>query len=82
MLFFLEHELQKLFERLRDNYRRCLRRREKATRSGAGHKKLPTCDFFGELSFLHDVTSARPTASNIFTTPPPESPAEYDSDIS
>ena len=60
-IFYLEATLQKLFNKLRDNYRRCIRKREQATRSGAGQKKLPTCDFFAELSFLHDVVSGKPT---------------------
>ena len=61
----LENVLMKEFDRLKDNYRRCIGKREQATRSGAGQKKLPTCDFFGELSFLRDVMTSRKTESNI-----------------
>ena len=60
----------KIFIKLRDNYRRCLRKREQATRSGAGLKKLPTCDFFLELSFLHDSITGIPTETNLFTPLP------------
>ena len=61
---------------MRDNYRRCLQKRERNTRSGAGVKKLPTSDFFHELSFLSDVMSTRQTDSNLSTPSPP--PAVFD----
>ena len=61
----LEDVLVKEFYRLKDNNRWCIRKREQATRSGAGQKKLPTCDFFGELSFLRDVMTSRKTESNV-----------------
>ena len=61
----LEDVLMKEFDWLKDNYRRCIRKREQATRSGAGQKKLPTCDFFGELSFLRDVMTSRKSENNI-----------------
>ena len=35
------------------------------TRSGAGNKKLPTCSFFNELSFINDVITNRTTQSNV-----------------
>lgn len=35
------------------------------TRSGAGNKKLPTCNFFTELSFLKDIVSNKETMSNV-----------------
>ena len=46
MFMILENVLVEEFDRLKDNYRRCIRKREQATRSGAGQKKPPTCDFF------------------------------------
>ena len=51
--------------KLRKNYRKCLAKREKATRSGAAAKKLPTCNFFVELSFLRDTLLNRTTESNL-----------------
>ena len=71
-LAHLENTLQKLFEKLRDNYRRCLRKREKLTRSGAENKKLPSCEYFAQLSFLKDIMTGRTTCSNIppFMSPP------------
>ena len=58
--------MNKEFDRLKDNYRRCIRKREQLTRSGSGStKKLPTCDYFVELSFLRDVVSGRKTESNV-----------------
>jgi hypothetical protein len=35
------------------------------TRSGSANKKLPSCDYFAELSFLRDVVTGRKTESNI-----------------
>ena len=64
-IFTLVDYLKKEWEKLRDNYRKCLQRRDKLTRSGAGSKKLPRCNFFSELSFLKDVTTNRKTCSNI-----------------
>ena len=78
---FVEAKVKKLFEKMKDNYRRCLRKREKSTRSGAGTKKLPTYDFFSELSFLSDVMSSRPTESNLFTPPPSPAITPATSDV-
>ena len=44
---------------------KCLQHREKMTRSAAGNKKLPTCNFFTELSFLKGIVSNRKTMSNV-----------------
>ena len=66
--------LKKEWAKLRDNYRKTLVKREKCTRSGAGSKKLPTCNFFEELSFLCDSVSNRSSATNIpsvFSQSPP-----------
>lgn len=72
---FLAKHVQAEWTKLRENYRKCLKRREKATRSGAGSKVLPTCQYFNELSFITNAVSNRPTVSNVpdmFT--PPQSP--------
>ena len=75
MILFLSGKyLQTQWVKLRDNYRKCLKRREKATRSGAGVKTLPTCAFISELTFISDSVSNRATESNIdpgLFTPPP-----------
>ena len=58
--------MKKEWGKLRENYRKTLAKREKATRSGAGNKKpLPTCNYFTELSFLSDSMSNRSCTSNI-----------------
>ena len=66
-MFPLESVLTKEFDRLKDNYRRCIRKREKMTRSGCAGTKLPTCEYFVELSFLRDIVTGRKTDSNIPT---------------
>ncbi|XP_057310469.1 uncharacterized protein LOC130648434 [Hydractinia symbiolongicarpus] len=55
-----ESECKKTFEKLRDNYRRCLRKR-----SGSGVKKLPVCEYFKELSFLRDILTTKPKETNL-----------------
>ena len=42
---------------LRDNYRRCIRKRQLKQRSGAGSSKLLVCRYFEQLQFLHDAVS-------------------------
>ena len=74
VLFLSGKYLQTQWVKLRDNYRKCLKRRDKATRSGAGIKTLPTCAFFSELTFISDSVSNRATESNVdpgLFTPPP-----------
>ena len=65
LIFILESVLTKEFDRLKDNYRRCIRKREKMTRSGCAGTKLPTCEYFMELSFLRDIVTGRNTESNV-----------------
>lgn len=62
---FIVEVIKLEWEKLKDNYRKCLNKREKATRSGAGTKKLPTCNFFIGLSFLRDTLVNRKTESNL-----------------
>ena len=51
--------------KLKQNFRKCLKRRERATQSGSGARYLPTCQFFNEFSFITDTVTNRPTVSNI-----------------
>ena len=62
---FIGEIIKAEWEKLRENYRKCLAKREKATRSGAAAKKLPTCNLFVELSFLRDKLLNRRTESNL-----------------
>lgn len=50
---------------LKDNLKKCLDRRSKATRSGAAASKPATCKYFDQLSFLHSKVSNKPTESNL-----------------
>ena len=66
--------------KLKENFRKCLKRREKATRSRAGRTQLPSCQYYKELQFITDITAHRPTCSNVSPTanpnmlaPPPPS---------
>lgn len=50
---------------LKDNLKKCLDRRSKATKSGSAASKLATCKYFDQLSFLHSKVSNKPTESNL-----------------
>jgi hypothetical protein len=60
--------LKQEFKRLKDNLKKCMDRREKATKSGAPHSKLPQCKYFSQLLFLTDKTANKPTVSNVSIT--------------
>ena len=68
--------------KLKENFRKCLKRREKATRSGAGRTQLPSCQYYKELQFITDTIANRPTCSNVSPTANPNmfappSPSNY-----
>ena len=50
-------DLKQQWKVLRDNYRRCIRKRQLKQRSGAGSSKLLVCRYFEQLQFLHDTVS-------------------------
>ena len=64
-LIVLVDYLKKEWEKLKDNYRKCIQRRDRMTKSGSGSTKLPVCNFFKELSFLKDISSNRKGTSNV-----------------
>ena len=63
--FISADDIQKLWTNLWENFRKCIKKREQRTRSGAGSSKLPTCNYFTELSFLTDTLKNKPTDSNL-----------------
>lgn len=63
--YFVVDFLKQEFKRLKDNLKKCLDRREKATKSGAPYSKMPQCKYFSQLLFLMDKTANKPTVSNI-----------------
>ena len=67
----LAKEAQIQWTKLKENYRKCLKRREKATRSGAGRTQLPSCQYYRELQFITDTIANRPTCSNVSPTATP-----------
>lgn len=70
LYFFIEFDLQKMFAKLRDNYRRCVRKRERLSRSGNENNKLPLCNYFEELNFLYDVVSDKSHEISMVYSPP------------
>lgn len=57
--------LKQEYKKLKDNLKKCLDRRERATKSGVAASRLSKCKFFDQLSFLRDKTSNKPTESNV-----------------
>ena len=50
---------------MKDNLKKCLDRRSKMQKSGAPASSLPKCNYFEQMSFLHDKTMNRPSESNV-----------------
>ncbi len=57
--------LKAQWKNLRENFKRCLDKRNRLTRSGAGARSLPTCRYFQNLLFLRDKVSNKETESNV-----------------
>ena len=68
-LFAVESICRKKWKNIRDTYRNCNKRRDLATRSGAGYKLLPECAYFNQLSFLRDTVTSKQSESNFTLTP-------------
>ena len=69
ILFAVESICRKKWKNIRDTYRKCNKRRDLATRSGAGYKRLPECAYFNQLSFLRDTVTSKQSESNFTPTP-------------
>ena len=67
LFYFLEEFLKKCWKNLRDNFSKCLKSRERKTRSGAEASTLPKCKLFTQMLFLKDSILNRPTASNVIS---------------
>ena len=65
LLYFLEEFLKKCSKNLRDNFSKCLKSRERKTRSGAEASALRKCKLFTQMLFLKDTILNCPTASNV-----------------
>ena len=63
--YFLEEFLKKCGKNLRDNFSKCLKSRERKTRSGAEASALPKCKLFTQMLFLKDSILNRPTTSSV-----------------
>ena len=58
-------DLKQQWKGLRDNYRRCIKKRQLKQRPGAGLLKLPASRSFEQLQFLHDTVSNEESDGNI-----------------
>ena len=61
----LEGFLKKCWKNVRDNFSKCLKSRERKTKSGTEASTLPKCKLFTQMLFLKDSILKRPTASNV-----------------
>ena len=59
--------MKKCWENLRDNFSKCLKSRERKTRSGAEASTLPKRKLFTQMLFLKDSILNHPTASNVIS---------------
>lgn len=57
--------LQRQWKNLKDAMKKCLDKRNRMTRSGAGATELPKCKYFNQLAFLRDKTANKITESNV-----------------
>ena len=58
---FLKNEWKKL----KENFKRCIDKRARLTKSGAPAHALPKCKYFDQLMFVHDKVKNRETESNV-----------------
>ncbi len=64
-LIILVDFLQKQLKYLKDNLKKCLDKMSEMQKSGAQASSLPKCNYFDQMSFLHDKTMNRPSESNV-----------------
>ena len=57
--------LKAQWKNLKENFKRCLDKRNRMTKSGAVAHSLPTCKYFQNLQFLKDKIGNKETESNI-----------------
>ena len=65
--YFLEEFLTKYWKNLRENFSKCLKSKERKTRSGAEVPALPKSKLFTQILFLKDSILSRLTTSNVMS---------------
>ena len=63
--FVLAEIFKKQPKNLKDTLKKCLNKRNELTKSGAVASKLPKCNFFEQMAFLHEKTGNKPMQSNV-----------------
>ena len=53
------------WNRIRDNYRRCIQKPQLNQRSGAGSSHLPGCRYYEQLQYLYDTFSSDEIDGNV-----------------
>ena len=64
-VFFIVEFLKTHLKNLKDAYKKCLDRINKATRSGPAASRVTKCKYFEQLSFLYEKTANKSTDRNI-----------------
>ena len=62
---FLAEFLKAEWKKLKENFKCCIDKRARLTRSGAATDSLPKCKYFDQLLFIHDKVKNRETESNV-----------------
>ena len=57
--------LQKQPKNLKDMLKKCLDKRNRMARSGAAAVKLPKCQYFDQMAFLHEKSASKVTETNL-----------------
>ena len=70
-LYFLVDFLKNQWKNLRDNFKRCLVRREALSKSGAEAHTLPRCKYFEQMQFVRDKVMNKETQSNVLISNTP-----------
>ena len=65
--YLLQEFLKQCWRNLRDNFSKCLKNRERKTRSGAEVSTLPKSKLFTQMVFLKDSILNRPVTSNVIS---------------
>lgn len=63
--FLIVEYLKSQWKNVKENFKRCLDKRNRMTRSGAASHTLPKCKYFENLLFINDKILNQETCSNI-----------------
>ena len=68
IFYFLKDLLKKCWKDIKDNFFKCLKSRDRKTRSGAEASTLPKCKLLPQMLFLENSILNRPVTSHVIDT--------------